>query len=189
MFNAQPSNDAPITPVNGERKMGLMSRIFGGKLSANNSSGGQLANDGTNHALDKNKVLAATDSSVPSPTNADFSSIRSVPVVQAPRYFNKQEAEALRTLAKQKKVMAEASRTAYQALRNIDTSDTEVHTVHRRYQGKIARNEVSKLQANAELAKKLHGSRSAYAEMHSQVENANVNAANAINAIKQSYGG
>ncbi len=188
MFNVQPSNDAPITTTNGERKMGLMSRIFGGGLSASASSGGQLANDGTTHALDKNKVLANTDASVPSPTHANFSSIRSVPVVVQPRYFNKQEADSLRILAKQKRVMAEASKTAYKSLKSIDTDDTEVHTTHRRYQSKIARNEVSKLQANAQLSKDLHGLRPQYAELHSEVKSAEVNAANAINAIKQSYG-
>lgn len=168
--------------------MGLMSRIFGGKLSASHETSGQLANDGTNHALDKHKVLANTDAAVPSPTNADFSSIRSVPVLPAPRYFNKQEADSLRILARQKRVMADSTKTAYKALKSIDTDDTEVHTTHRRYQSKIAKNEVHKLQANAQLAKDLHGLRPQYAEMHSQVDNANINAANAINAIKQSYG-
>jgi hypothetical protein len=47
MFNAQPSNDAPITTTNGERKMGLMTRIFGGKLAV-----GQTANDGMTHNID-----------------------------------------------------------------------------------------------------------------------------------------
>lgn len=188
MFNAQPSNDAPITTTNGERKMGFMSKIFGGKLSANNETGGAIANDGTNHALDKNKVLAATHSAVPSPTNADFSSVRTAPIVEKPRYFTKQEADTLAILAKQQRVMANASKTAYKALKSIDNSDTEVHVTHRRYQSKIAKNEVEKLQSNVQFAKDLHGSRPAIAEMHSQVENANVNAANAINAIKQSYG-
>jgi hypothetical protein len=182
MFNAQPSNDAPITPVNGERKMGLMSRIFGGKLAV-----AQTANDGMTHSIDKNRALANTDNAVPSPTNADFSSIRSVPVVTKPRYFNKAEADALAILAKQKRVQAEASIKAYKSLKSIDTSDVEVHTTHRRYQSKIAHNEVEKLHSNAQLAKDLHGLRPAYSELHSQVKSAEVNASNAINAIKQSY--
>jgi len=170
-----------------------MSKLFGSKVSTDtpgqlaNGSNGQLANNGS-HNLDANKVLATTDRAVPTPMNADFSSIRTAPVVEKPRYFTKQEAEALKALSKEKRIMAEASRTAYQALRNIDTSDTEVHTVHRRYQGKIARNELSKKQADAELAKKLHGQRSGYAELHSQVETANQAATAAINAIRNSYG-
>jgi hypothetical protein len=170
-----------------------MSKLFGSKVSTDtpgqlaNGNGGQLANNGS-HNLDTNKVLATTDNAVPTPMNADFSSIRTAPVVEKPRYFTKQEAEALKALSKEKRIMAEASRTAYAALRSVDNSDTEVHTVHRRYQGKIARNELEKQQANAELAKKLHNTRSGYAELHSQVETANVAATNAINAIRNSYG-
>ena len=89
--------------------MGLLSRLTRKKLDASTEAGGQLAaNDGTNHNLATSKVLAATDSAVPTPTNADFSSVRSVPVVQKPRYFNKAEADALAILAKQKQVEAEA---------------------------------------------------------------------------------
>ncbi|MGB3206458.1 MAG: hypothetical protein WBB28_15840 [Crinalium sp.] len=173
--------------------MGLMSKLFGGKVNTDapgqlaNGGNGQLANNGS-HNLDANKVLATTDSAVPTPTNADFSSIRSAPVLTKPKYFTKQEAEALKSLAKEKRIMAEASRGAYNALKNIDNADTEVHGLHRRYQGKIARNELEKQQSNAELAKKLHNLRPGYAELHSQVETANVAATNAINAIRNSYG-
>jgi hypothetical protein len=173
--------------------MGLMSKLFGGKVSTDTpgqleaGSNGHLANNGA-HNLDTNKVLATTDSAVPTPMNADFSSIRTAPVVTKPRYFTKQEAEALKALSKEKRIMASASRTAYNALKNIDNSDTEVHGLHRRYQGKVARNELSKKQADAGLAKKLHNQRPGYAELHSEVETANVAAAAAINAIRQSYG-
>lgn len=173
--------------------MGLMSKLFGSKVSTDtpgqlaNGGNGQLANNGS-HNLDTNKVLATTDSAVPTPMNADFSSIRTAPVVTKPRYFTKQEAEALKALSREKRIMAEASRTAYNALKNIDNADTEVHTTHRRYQGKIARNELEKQQANAELAKKLHNLRPGYSELHSQVETANQAATAAINAIRNSYG-
>ncbi len=169
--------------------MGLLSLMTRGKLGASTASGGQLAaNDGSSHNLATNKVLGATDALVPSPTNADFSSVRSVPVVQGPRYFNKAEADALAILAKQKRIQAEASVKAYKSLKSIDGSDVEVHTTHRRYQSKIARNEVEKLHANAQLASELHGLRPQYAQLHSEVKSAEVNASNAIAAIKQSYG-
>jgi hypothetical protein len=164
--------------------MGLMTKLFGGKLAVGN----QGANDGLTHNIDKNRALAATDNQAITPTNVDFGSIRSVPVVGKPRYFNKQEADALATLAKQKAEMAEHARKAYKSLRSVDSSDTEVHTTHRQYQSRIAKNEVRKLQANAQLAKDLHGLRPAYSELHQQVECANVAAVNAIAAIKQSYG-
>ncbi len=169
--------------------MGLLSRLTRKKLDASTEAGGQLAaNDGTNHNLATNRVLAATDSSVPTPTNADFSSVRTAPVVQKPRYFNKAEADALAILAKQKRVEAEASVKAYKSLKSIEDSDTTVHTTHRRYQSKVARTELEKKQADAQFAKDMHGLRPRYAELHSEVKSAEVNAANAINAIKQSYG-
>jgi len=168
--------------------MGLLKFITRNPANISKEAGGQLANDGTNHNLATNRVLAATDSAVPTPTNADFSSVRSVPVVTQPRYFNKAEADALRILAKQKKVQADASVSAYKALKSIENSDTEVHTTHRRYQSKVARTELEKKQADAQFAKNMHGLRPQYAELHSEVKSAETNAANAINAIKQSYG-
>lgn len=169
--------------------MGLLSRLTGKKLGISTEKGGELAaNDGTNHNLAASKVLAATDSAIVSPTNADFSSVRTAPVVTAPRYFNKAEADALAILAKQKRIEAEAAKKAYKSLKSLENSDTEVHCTHRTYQSKVARAELEKQKSNAQLAKDLHAIRPAYAELHSEVKSAETNAANAINAIKQSYG-
>jgi hypothetical protein len=64
--------------------MSLQLRLFGGGQAAASKI---LANDG-NHAIDKSKVLASTDTSVITPLNpGNFSSIRSVPIVPDPRYF------------------------------------------------------------------------------------------------------
>jgi hypothetical protein len=167
--------------------MGLMTKLFGGRVSTD--APGQLATGGSGQlAIGTDKALATTDSSAITPANVDFSSVRSVPVVQKPRYFNKQEADALATVAKQKAKMAQHAQQAYKSLRSIDSSDTEVHTSHRRYQSRLAKNEIGKLKANAQLAKDLHGLRPQYAEIHQQVETANVAAVNAIAAIRQTYG-
>jgi hypothetical protein len=182
MFNAQPSNDAPITPVNGERKMGLMSRIFGGKIV------GQGANDGTTHNINQNAALAQTSHDVVNPTNARFENIRSVPVVQAPRHFDIKTAQALQILAKQKYRTAGEAAKAYQALSTIERADALVQKAHRGYEGVVATKELEKLQANAKLAGKLHQLRPQYAEMHQQVETANVAAVNAIASIRATYG-
>jgi len=169
--------------------MGLLNLITRRKnLNASTEAGGQLANNGTNHNLDTNRVLAQTDKDAITPTNADFSSVRTAPVVKAPRYFNKAEADALAILAKQKRVESEAAIKAYKSLKSIEDSDTTVHTTHRKYQSKVARTELEKQQANAQLAKDLHKTRSEYATLHSEVKSAETNATNAINAIKQSYG-
>lgn len=182
MFNAQPSNNAPITPVNGERKMGLMSRIFGGKLAANNEAGN------VGHNLNKSSVLANTDSAVPTPQNADFSSIRTAPVVPKPRYFTAVEAGALQNLAAQKREQVEHTKKAYKALKGVDTSDRVVHQLHRGYQSKVAQNEVAKLKSNAELAEHLHALRPEYERLNQRVDVADRNASDAINSIRQSYG-
>ena len=80
--------------------MSLQLRLFGG----GNTDAGKIntSNDG-NHAIDKSKVLAVTDTGVITPnTPGNFSSIRSVPVVPDPRYFTKEEADAMKGLAKEK---------------------------------------------------------------------------------------
>jgi len=166
------------------RPMGLMSRIFGGKI-ASNGNGGDLSG----HNISKNNALSATDNAVPSPKNADFSSVRSIPVLQKPRYFTIQEAAALEAIAAEKETMAKAAKRAYRSLKRVDHADTEVHTSHRRYQGVLAQNEVEKLQANARLAEKLHGLRPDYERMGQRIEAADNAAASAIAAIKNSYGG
>ena len=165
--------------------MGLMSKIFGGKLAASGDASGNISG----HSISKNNALAATDNAVPSPKNADFSSVRSVPVVARPRYFTIQEAAALEAVAAEKETMAKAAKRAYRSLKRVDHADTEVHTSHRRYQGVLAQNEVEKLQANARLAEKLHGLRPEYERMGQRIEAADNAAASAIAAIKNPYGG
>jgi hypothetical protein len=72
--------------------MSIQLRLFGGGQPA---AGKTSASDG-NHAIDKSKVLASTDTSVITPVNpGNFSSIRSVPVVPDPRYFDREQADKL----------------------------------------------------------------------------------------------
>src|ERR687885_518706 len=79
--------------------MSLQLRLFGGGQPAAD----KLVNNFGNHAIDKTKVLAQTDPEVITPNSpGNFSSIRSVPVVPAPRYFSKEEADAMKGLAKDK---------------------------------------------------------------------------------------
>ena len=90
--------------------MSLQLRLFGG----GQSSAGKLnaSNDGS-HAIEKSKVLAQTNAGVITPkTPGNFSSIRSVPVVPDPRYFTKEEADAMKGLAKEKTDGARQSKRA-----------------------------------------------------------------------------
>jgi hypothetical protein len=167
--------------------MSLQLRLFGdgqtdaGKLNA--------SNDG-NHAIDKSKVLAQTDALVITPNNpGNFSSIRSVPVVPDPRYFTKEEADAMKGLAKEKTNGARQSKRAYKSLAKIEASDKTVHKEHRKYEGVVAENELGKKRSDAGLAKKLHGLRPGYARLGLGIDKADSDARTRIDAIKAKLAG
>lgn len=162
--------------------MSLQLRLFGGgqpavgKLSA--------TNDGS-HAIDKSKVLVQTDAGVITPnTPGNFSSIRSVPVVPNPRYFTKEEADAMKGLAKEKTDGARQSKRAYKALTKVEVADKTVHQQHRKYEGAVAENELGKKRSDAGLAKKLHSMRPGYARLGLGIDKADSNARTRINEIK-----
>ena len=161
--------------------MSLQLRLFGG-----NTDAGKLnaSNDGS-HALDKSKVLAQTDALVITPkTPGNFSSIRSVPVVPDPRYFTKEEADAMKGLAKDKTDGARQSKRAYKSLAKIEAADKTVHKEHRKYEGAVAENELGKKRSDAGLAKKLHGLRPGYARLGLGIDLADSDARTRIDAIK-----
>jgi len=162
--------------------MSLQLRLFGGgqavadKISA--------SNDGS-HAIDKSKALASTDTSVITPLNpGNFSSIRSVPVVPDPRYFDREQADKLKELAKEKTNGARQSKRAYKALTKIEAADKTVHKEHRKYEGAVAENELGKKRSDAGLAKKLHGMRPGYARLGLGIDKADFDARTRIDAIK-----
>jgi len=161
--------------------MSLQLRLFGG-----NTDAGKLnaSNDG-NHAIDKSKVLAQTDALVITPnTPGNFSSIRSVPVVPDPRYFTKEEADAMKGLAKDKTEGAKQSKRAYKSLAKIEAADKTVHKEHRKYEGAVAENELGKKRSDAGLAKKLHGLRPGYARLGLGIDKADSDARGRIDTIK-----
>jgi hypothetical protein len=161
--------------------MSLQLRLFGGKSDAGKVT---ASNDGS-HAIDKSKVLAQTDALVITPkTPGNFSSIRSVPVVPDPRYFTKEEADAMKGLAKEKTDGARQSKRAYKSLAKIEVADKTVHQEHRKYEGAVAENELGKKRSDAGLAKKLHGLRPGYARLGLGIDKANSDARTRIDAIK-----
>jgi hypothetical protein len=161
--------------------MSLQLRLFGGqsdktKLAASNDGG---------HAIDKSKVLASTDTSVITPLNpGNFFSVRSVPVVPDPRYFDREQADKLKELAKEKTDGARQSKRAYKALTMIEAADKTVHKEHRKYEGAVAENELGKKRADAGLAKKLHSMRPGYARLGLGIDKADSDARTRIDAIK-----
>jgi hypothetical protein len=161
--------------------MSLQLRLFGGGKPA---AGKISANDG-NHAIDKSKVLASTDTSVITPLNpGNFSSIRSVPVVPDPRYFDREQADKLKELAKEKTDGARQSKRVYKSLAKIEAADKTVHKEHRKYEGAVAENELGKKRSDAGLAKKLHGMRPGYARLGLGIDKADSDARTRIDEIK-----
>ena len=162
--------------------MSLQLRLFGGGRPA----AGKLSasNDGS-HAIDKSKVLAPTDAGVITPnTPGNFSSIRSVPVVPDPRYFDREQADKLKELAKEKTDGARQSKRAYKSLAKIEAADKTVHQQHRKYEGAIAENELGKKRSDAGLAKKLHSMRPGYARLGLGIDKADSDARTRIDEIK-----
>jgi hypothetical protein len=152
--------------------MGTMTRLFGG--------------EGSDAISSKNEKLSApTDASVITPLNpGTFASIRTSPVVDAPRYFDKEEADKLKELAKEKTESARYAKKAYKSLTQIEEADAKVHKVHRKYEGAIATNELTKKKADVGLAKTLHGLRPGYARLGMGLEKAENRATERIEAIK-----
>ncbi len=161
--------------------MSLQLRLFGdGKTAANLTA----TNDG-GHAIDKSKVLAQTAAGVITPTApGNFGSIRSVPVVPAPRYFSREEADAAKELAQAKVEGARHTKRGYKALSKIEAADKTVHKEHRKYEGVVAENELGKKRADTGLAKKLHGLRPGYARLGLGIDKAENDARTRIDAIK-----
>jgi hypothetical protein len=161
--------------------MSLQLRLFGGQCHKNKLA----ASNDDSHAINKSKVLVSTDTSVITPLNpGNFSSVRSVPVVPDPRYFDREQADKLKELAKEKTDGARQSKRAYKALTKIEVADKTVHKEHRKYEGAVAENELGKKRADAGLAKKLHGMRPGYARLGLGIDKADSDARTRIDAIK-----
>jgi hypothetical protein len=161
--------------------MSLQLRLFGGQSGKNKLAS---SNDGS-HAIDKSKVLASTDTSVLTPLNpGNFGSIRTTPIVPEPRYFNKEQADALKGLAKEKTEGTRQAKRAYKALGQIEEADAKVHKSHRKYEGAVAQNELGKKRSDVGLAKKLHGLRPGYARLGLGIDKADSDARTRIDAIK-----
>ncbi len=165
--------------------MGLMTKLFGG--------GNDLAATGTDttngdHAIERDRVMAPTAPGVFSPTQpGSLDTMRSAPIVPSPRYFTREEANALSELANQRKSQATHTKRAYKHLRSLEDSDTEVTKQHYRYARKVASKELEKVDARTKYAKRLHGLRSGYASLGAGYDRAENQANESIAAIKAAY--
>lgn len=145
--------------------MGILARITSAaKSSSNKSNESSLSSGG--HGIDKNRVLSPTDPTVINPVNAGtWETVRSAPVNDTPRYFNKAEADALKQFSKQKTEEARQAKRAYKSLKTLEQSDAQVHTAHRNYIKGVADSELTKKRADASAARHLHTLRPEYARL------------------------
>jgi hypothetical protein len=152
--------------------MGAMTALFGGDRSDAISSKSE-------------KLTSPTDAKVITPLNpGNFNSIRSVPVCDTPRYFTKDEADAMKELAKEKTEGAQQAKRAYKSMIKIEEADAKVHKEHRKYEKSVADNELKKKRADVGLAKHLQGLRPGYARLGAGLEKAETDANARIEAIK-----
>lgn len=142
--------------------MGILAHITNSvKSTANNST---LASGG--HAINKDVVLAPTDPTAINPMNAGtWQTVRTAPVNTTPQYFTREEANALKNLAKECTDGARQSQRAYNALKKIEEADAKVHRHHRRYIRGVAEAELNKKRSDVQTAKHLHGQRPQYAKL------------------------
>lgn len=165
--------------------MGFLSRATGIKPHVAPPSG-KLSNDG-GHVLNKNTILRHTTPDAISPLQpGDWSSLRSAPVVPRPMYFTREASNKLAEMRSQLRENLAATKSAYKSLSKIEEMDAEVVKHHRRYQGKVADGELTKLKANARLARHLHAIRPDYARMGAGLERAEKSADRQVEALKSS---
>ncbi|MEH2319583.1 hypothetical protein [Nostoc sp.] len=164
--------------------MGILARITNATKSSGNSSNESSLSTG-GHGIDKNRVLAPTDPTVINPVNAGtWQSVRTAPVNDTPRYFNKAEADALKSVAAQKREEARQARRAYKSLKKLEQSDAQVHSDHRKYIKEVADSELTKKRADASTARHLHTLRPEYAKLGFGLDRAENKAQQRVDELK-----
>ncbi|NJK37254.1 MAG: hypothetical protein HC825_00030 [Oscillatoriales cyanobacterium RM1_1_9] len=157
--------------------MGILTSLLG-----TNSTSDTFAD----HRINPANVLAPTDNQALNPRNpGPFGSVRSTPVLNDPRYFNKEEVQALKSLARERKSSSKYTQQAFNALQQIDDADVEVHAAFYQYRQHLAGNEVQKLAANTKYAEALHGLRPRYVSLGAGIDGADYKASFKIQQLKQ----
>lgn len=163
--------------------MGILARITNPGKSSNKSNESSLSAGG--HGIDKNQVLAPTDPTVINPMNAGtWQTVRTAPISETPRYFNKAEADALKRVAAQKREEARQAKRAYKSLKKLEESDAQVHSAHRNYIKEVADHELKKKRADASTARHLHALRPEYAKLGFGLDRAENKAQQRIEELK-----
>jgi hypothetical protein len=164
--------------------MGILARITSAaKSSSSNTNQSSLSSGG--HGIDKNQVLAPTDPTVINPMNAGtWQTVRTAPISETPRYFNRAEANALKACAAQKREEALQAKRAYKSLKKLEQSDAQVHTAHRSYIKEVADSELTKKRSDVSTARHLHTLRPEYARLGFGLDRAENKAQQRIEELK-----
>lgn len=163
--------------------MGFLARITDRGRDTKNKSSDGLSSEG--HGINRDRVLAPTDPTVINPINAgNWESIRTSPINDTPRYFNKGEADSLKQLATQKTQEARQAKRAYKSLKKLEQSDAEVHTAHRGYIRGVAASELTKKRSDVKTARALHAQRPEYAKLGIGLDRADNSAQRRIEELK-----
>ena len=152
--------------------MGMMTKLFGGEISDAITSKSE-------------KLAAPTDAGAITPLNpGNFASIRTATIIEAPRYYSKEEADERKKLAKEKVEGARYTKKYLKATSQIEEADGAVHKAYRKHQKVVATVELTKKQADVGLAKHLLGLAPGYAKLGVGLEKAENRATERIEAIK-----
>ncbi|MEH1888776.1 MAG: hypothetical protein V7K92_04695 [Nostoc sp.] len=165
--------------------MGILARITSAAKSGSSKSSNESSLASGGHGIDKNRVLAPTDPTVINPVNAgSWETVRTAPINDTPRYYNKAEADALKQFSKQKREEARQAKRAYKSLQSLEEADAQVHTAHRGYIKKVADQELTKKRADVSTARHLHTQRPEYAGLGFGLDRAEDKASQRVEELK-----
>lgn len=165
--------------------MGFLTTILGNRVDGGNGSG--VTHTG-GHALSKDRFLAQTSADAINPMSPGrLENIKSMPTIPGPRYATAEEAQALKELAAEKRQGLTHARRFYRAAETIEACDAKLQKLHRRYEGKVADAELSKVRSNARLGRHLHALRPHYARLGLGFDAAENRADSLIQAAEQRY--
>lgn len=140
----------------------MFGRLF---RAINGDSKGGLSLVQGKHSLTPDRVFNSDPTAITPENPGTFASFRSIPVLNAPRYFTEEEATALEEMADKTADQYRFASRAYSAMEKVERTDGKLHRRHRKYEQAVADVEYDKQEANADLAGHLHGLRTQYARL------------------------
>jgi hypothetical protein len=134
--------------------------------------GGNVAPvQGQANNLDAGSVhLKSADNAITPDSPGSWKSYRAVPVVEAPRAFTEEEADALAEVEKTERTKRKATKKAYEKLEKISNHGTTINKHHEKYRRNEARNERRMQGYKNTSAKYLHSLRPEYAKLGQGLE-------------------